>query len=66
MPVIFGSGVAGTFGEFAWLTVAPDAAAADAANDKLTADADYVAKISGATDLFVSGGAHRIVSTRVA
>ena len=33
MPVIFGGNVAGTFGEFGWLSVAPDAAAADAANE---------------------------------
>lgn len=66
MPVIFGSGIAGTFGEFGWLSVAPDAAAADAANEALLGNADYVAKISGATDLFTSGGAHRVVSTRIA
>jgi hypothetical protein len=66
MPVIFGAGVAGTFGEFGWLSVAPDAAAADAANEALTSNADYVAKISASTGMFVSGGAHRVVSTRVA
>ncbi len=65
-PVIFGSGVAGTFGEFGWLTVAPDAAAADAANAALMASPEYIEKISAATDLFVSTASHRIVSTRVA
>lgn len=65
-PVIFGAGVAGTFGEFGWLSVAPDAAAADAANAALMANGDYIAKISGASGMFVAGAAHRIVSSRVA
>lgn len=66
MPIVFGSGAAGTFGEFAWVGVAADAAAADEANTKLLADADYVAKISAGVELFVAGGAHRTISTRVA
>jgi len=66
LPVIFGAGIAGTFGEFAWLSIAPDAAAADAANEAVLGSADYITKISGATDLFVPGGAQRAISTRVA
>jgi hypothetical protein len=66
LPVVFGSGIAGTFGEFGWLTVAPDAAAADAANEALTSHPDYIAKLNAGTGLFVAGHAHRVVSTRVA
>ena len=66
MPVMFGNGLAGTFGEFAWIGITADAAAADAANEALLGNADYIAKISGATELFVPGAAHRIITTRVA
>lgn len=65
-PVIFGTDVAGTFGEFGWITVSADAAAADAANAKLRASAEYVEMVSSGRDIFVAGASHRTVSTRLA
>ncbi len=65
-PVIFGAGQAGTVGEFAWLGVSADAAAADAANEALLSDGDYVAKLNDAGAMFVPGAANRVISTRVA
>ena len=62
---MFGNTLAGTFGEFTWISVAADAAAADAANDKLMSSAEYLGKINDATDLFVPGGANRVIATRV-
>ncbi len=66
MPIVFGSALAGTFGEFGWVGIAADAAAADDANAKLLADPKYIDMISSATDMFVQGAAHRMIGTRVA
>ena len=57
---------ASPLGAFAQSKGDADAAAADAANDTLNANADYIAKISGASDLFVAGGSNRVISTRLA
>jgi len=55
----------GTMGQLAWIGIAPNAAAADAANAKITADAAYMAKLATAGDMFVPGSAHRRLSVRL-
>lgn len=66
MPVLFMANQAGRLGEFGWIGIAADVAAADAAGEKLTGNADYINKVDGAVDLFVSGASTRVIATRVA
>ena len=56
----------GTFGGVAWLSGAPDPAAAEAAGDTLNADADYLAKLGDVGDLFIPGSGNRSLATRIA
>lgn len=65
-PMVFGSSVAGQFGEFGWLGVSMDAAAADEANSKLLANPDYIALLSAGGEHFVQGSGHRMIATRIA
>ena len=65
-PVIFGSGIGGTIGQFAWIGVNADFAAADEAGAAMAQNADYMAKLEEANGIFVPGGANRTVSVRVA
>ena len=64
--VIFLVDMFGTFGQVTWIATAPDAAAADAVNAKINADAGYMTKLGGSKGLFVEGSAHRMMSTRIA
>ena len=66
MPTVFLMNNYGTFGQVTWIGIAADAAAADAAGAAINADADYVAKLGGARDLFVPGMSHRALLSRVA
>jgi len=66
MPVNLSTGMFGEMGQLAWIGITPDAATADAANAKISADAEYLAKLDGAGDLFVPGSAHRRLSVRMA
>lgn len=66
MPTAFLMNAFGTFGQVTWIGTAPDAAAIDAAGQKLNADGDYVDKLSAAGHLFVPGSGHRTLLTRVA
>jgi hypothetical protein len=66
MPVGFMMDMFGTFGQVAWIGIAADGAAADAANAKLNVDPGYMEKLGGATDLFVQGASHRSLAYRVA
>jgi hypothetical protein len=65
-PVLFMLDEYGTFGQVTWIGGAVDAAAADAANAKISADAAYLAKLNDAAGLFVEGSGHRAMVTRVA
>jgi hypothetical protein len=56
----------GPFGQVRWIGVAPDAASADAAGQKLNADPGYLDKLVPAGKLFVQGSGHRGLATRVA
>jgi hypothetical protein len=56
----------GPFGQVRWIGVAPDAAAADTAAQKLNADAGYLGKLAAAGQLFAEGSGHRGLATRVA
>lgn len=56
----------GPFGQVRWIGVAPDVAAADAAGQKLNADAGYLDKLSAAGKLFAQGSGHRGLASRVA
>ena len=64
-PVNLSMGMFGEMGQLAWIGVAADAATADAANAKISADAEYMAKIDGSDGLFVPGSAHRRVAVRI-
>ncbi len=65
-PVLFGSGIGGTVGQFAWVGVNADFAAADEAGAALAQSADYMAKLEEANGLFVPGGSNRTMSVRAA
>jgi hypothetical protein len=56
----------GTFGLVTWIGVAPDMAAADAASDKINADAEYMKMLGAVGDLFVPASGHRALFTRFA
>jgi hypothetical protein len=65
MPVDLSMGSYGEMGQLAWIGGAADAATADAANAKISADAEYMAKLDGADGLFVPGSAHRRLAIRM-
>lgn len=56
----------GPFGQVRWIGIAPDAAAADAAGQKLNADAGYVDKLGATGKLFAQGSGQRGLAMRVA
>lgn len=56
----------GDFGGMAFISTAADMAAADASSDALQGDADYIAKISASSGLFVDGSAHQSLLRRLA
>lgn len=66
VPVTFLVSDFGPFGQVEWIGVAPDAAAADAANQKINADADYLAKLENIGGLFTAGSGHRSLAVRTA
>lgn len=66
-PVSLFTDVFGTMGGVAWITIAADAAAADAAAQAaLGADPTYPKLISGSKDLFIPGSGHVSQLTRFA
>lgn len=56
----------GAFGQMTWIGIGADAAAVDASSAATRGDADYVAKLSAAGDLFVPGSATRTLANRIA
>ena len=64
-PVDLSMGAYGEMGQLGWIGFAADATTADAANAKISADAEYMAKIDGSDGLFVPGSAHRRVAVRI-
>jgi len=56
----------GDFGGMAFISTAADMAAADASGDALQGDADYIAKISASSGMFVDGSAHQSLLRRLA
>jgi hypothetical protein len=56
----------GPFGQVRWIGVAPDAAASDAAGQKLNADPGYLEKLGAVGGLFAEGSGHRGLAVRVA
>jgi hypothetical protein len=66
VPTMFLRSVFGGFGDVAWIGVAADSAAVDAAAAKINGDADYINSVNGAAGLFVEGSGHRSLITRVA
>jgi hypothetical protein len=56
----------GPFGQVRWIGVAPDAASADTAGQKLNADPGYLDKLSAAGKLFAQGSGQRGLASRVA
>ena len=65
-PTIFGMSAFGTFGQVAWINVAADAAAADAAGQAVNSNADYMGRLSAIGGLFVPASGHRSLAIRVA
>ncbi|MFM2077817.1 MAG: hypothetical protein RJA49_1707 [Actinomycetota bacterium] len=66
LPVTLWNTMTGTFGELAWIGVAPDGAAFDDSNAKLNVDPGYMEMLGAAGELFVPGSAHRQVGFRLA
>ncbi|MFZ4719858.1 MAG: hypothetical protein ACOYMR_10555 [Ilumatobacteraceae bacterium] len=64
-PISFMADAFGAFGQFTWIGVSADAAAADAANDKINADPAYLEMLDQAGGLFVDAMAHRSLSVRI-
>lgn len=56
----------GPFGTMTFIGIGADAAAVDASAAATNGDADYVAKLSAAGDLFVPNSGHRTLVTRMA
>ena len=56
----------GDFGGMAFISVAADMAAADAAADAIQGDSDYISKIGASSGLFVDGTAHQSLLRRIA
>lgn len=65
MPIGFYMDLYGPFGQVTWIGAAPDTASLDAANAKINADADYIARLSAAGDLFVPAASHRSMAVRI-
>lgn len=55
----------GGFGQVTWFSVSPDVAAAEAANDAINSDADYLARLSDVATLFLPGSGHRAMATKL-
>jgi len=66
LQTMFLSSVFGGFGDVAWIMVAADAAAADAATAAVNGDPDYLTSVNGAGELFIPGSGHQSLTTRVA
>jgi hypothetical protein len=56
----------GTFGQVTWLSGAPDAAGADAANAAINGNDKYLAALGDVGTLFEPGSGHRALYTRLA
>ncbi len=56
----------GPFGVLTWIGVSADAAAVDASMTATNGDAEYIAKLGAAGDLFVPGSGNRALVTRIA
>jgi hypothetical protein len=66
VPTMFLASMFGAFGSVAWIGVTADAAASDAANAALWADAEYMKKIDAAKGFFQPGTAEQMLAVRVA
>lgn len=66
MPIAFLADSYGTFGQMTWISIAPDDAAADAADAAINSDPDYLQRLGGVGDLFVPGSGHRSELVRIA
>ncbi len=56
----------GDFGGMAFITIFPDMAAADAATEKIRADAGYIQRVESTAGLFLDGSAHQSLLQRMA
>lgn len=65
-PGMFGRATAGPFGSVGWISVVPDMAALDWANEALGKDARYLAKLDHMGDLFLPGSGRTEVTRRIA
>ena len=61
----FLSDIHGPFGQVTWINGAPDAAAADAAADKINVDPGFLQRVGGLSDLFVPGSGNRSTLVRI-
>lgn len=66
MPTMFLTGSFGQFGSVAWIAVAPDMAAVDAAGAAVNSDPAYLGMLDDAGDLFLPGSGNRVLMTRIA
>jgi hypothetical protein len=56
----------GAFGAVTWFTGAPDMTAAEAANNAINGNPDYMGRLSDVATLFLPGSGHRALATRIA
>jgi hypothetical protein len=66
MPVALLADAYGTFGQMTWISVAADAAAADAADAAINTDPGYLQRLGAVGDLFVPASGHRSQLVRIA
>lgn len=65
-PMLFLTEMSGTFGGVRWIGVSADAAAADAAGQKMAGDAKYIEMLGSVGDLFLPGSGHQSTAMRAA
>ena len=56
----------GPFGQVTWFTLSADTAAAEAANNAINADPDYLGRLADVATLFLPGSGHRAMATKIA
>jgi hypothetical protein len=64
-PIAFFADAFGTFGQMTWIGVSVDAKAADAANDKVSADSGYLTMLDATGGMFVEGMSSRTLTVRI-
>lgn len=65
-PVMFIANQFGPYGSVGWLSIVPDMATADANNDAINADAEWMKQLGDVGELFAEGSGNQMLATRLA